>query len=42
MSGLGKLAAYGPTMAMIGSVGLPFPPLAFAVAVTTELVEDCY
>jgi putative oxidoreductase len=37
MSGLGKLAAYGPTTAMISEVGLPFPPLAFAVAVAVEL-----
>ena len=37
MSGLGKLAAYGPTTAMIAAVGLPVPPLAFAVAVAVEL-----
>ena len=37
MSGLGKLAAYGPTSEMIGAVGLPAPPLAFAVAVVIEL-----
>jgi putative oxidoreductase len=37
MSGLGKLAAYGPTTEMIGAVGLPVPPLAFAVAVALEL-----
>src|SRR6516162_1538138 len=37
MSGLGKLAAYGPTTAMIGAVGLPVPPLAFLVAVVLEL-----
>jgi putative oxidoreductase len=37
MSGLGKLAAYGPTTQMIGAVGLPFPVLAFAVAVAVEL-----
>jgi putative oxidoreductase len=37
MSGLGKLAAYGPTTAFIASVGLPVPPLAFAVAVAVEL-----
>ena len=30
MSGLGKLAAYGPTTAMIAAVGLPVPPLAYA------------
>src|SRR5579863_8674890 len=37
MSGLSKLAAYGATTAMIGAVGLPVPPLAFAVAVAIEL-----
>ena len=37
MSGLSKLAAYGATPANIGAVGLPFPPLAFAVAVAVEL-----
>jgi putative oxidoreductase len=37
MSGLGKLAAYGPTTQMIAAVGLPFPPLAFVVAVAVEL-----
>jgi putative oxidoreductase len=37
MSGLSKLAAYGPTTAMIAAAGLPFPPLAFAVAVAVEL-----
>jgi putative oxidoreductase len=37
MSGLGKLAAYGPTTAMIAAAGLPAPPLAFAVAVAVEL-----
>jgi putative oxidoreductase len=37
MSGLGKLGAYGLTTQMIGAVGLPFPPLAFAVAVAVEL-----
>jgi putative oxidoreductase len=37
MSGLSKLAAYGPTTAMISAVGLPIPPLAFAVAVAVEL-----
>jgi putative oxidoreductase len=37
MSGFGKLAAYGKTTAMIAAVGLPFPPLAYAVAVTIEL-----
>ena len=37
MSGLGKLAAYGTTTAMIAAAGLPVPPLAFAVAVLVEL-----
>jgi putative oxidoreductase len=37
MSGLSKLAAYGPTTEMIAAVGLPLPPLAFAVAVAVEL-----
>jgi putative oxidoreductase len=37
MSGLGKLAAYGKTAAMIAAVGLPVPPLAYAVAVLVEL-----
>jgi putative oxidoreductase len=37
MSGLSKLAAYGPTSTKIVAVGLPFPPLAFAVAVAVEL-----
>ena len=37
MSGLGKLAAYGQTTAMIAAAGLPFPPLAYAVAVALEL-----
>lgn len=37
MSGLGKLGSYGATTGMIGAAGLPFPPLAFAVAVAVEL-----
>jgi putative oxidoreductase len=37
MSGLSKLAAYGPTTALIVAAGLPVPPLAFAVAVAVEL-----
>jgi len=37
MSGLSKLAAYGQTTAMIAAVGLPVPPLAYAVAVAIEL-----
>jgi putative oxidoreductase len=37
MGGLSKLGAYSATTGMIGAVGLPFPPLAFAVAVAIEL-----
>ena len=37
MSGLSKLGAYSVTTGMISAVGLPFAPLAFAVAVATEL-----
>lgn len=37
MSGLSKLGAYSATTGMIGAVGLPFPPLAFTVAVAIEL-----
>src|SRR5712671_2413683 len=37
MSGLSKLAVYGPTTGAISAAGLPFPPLAFAVAVAVEL-----
>ena len=37
MSGLCKLAAHGQTTAMIAAVGLPIPPLAYAVAVAVEL-----
>jgi putative oxidoreductase len=37
MSGLSKLGAYGATTGMISAVGLPFPSLAFAVAVAVEL-----
>jgi putative oxidoreductase len=37
MSGLSKLGAYGATTQMIGAVGLPFPVLAFIVAVAVEL-----
>jgi putative oxidoreductase len=36
-SGLSKLVTYGPTTEMIAAVGLPLPPLAFAVAVAVEL-----
>jgi putative oxidoreductase len=37
MSGLGKAAAYGATTAMIAAAGLPFPPLAYTVAVAVEV-----
>ncbi len=37
MSGLSKLAAYGPITEKIAAVRLPLPPLAFAVAVAVEL-----
>jgi putative oxidoreductase len=37
MSGFGKLVTYGATVGMITAVGLPLPPLAFAVAVAVEL-----
>jgi putative oxidoreductase len=37
MSGLGKLAAIGPTMAAIRAVGLPLPPVALAVSVIVEV-----
>jgi putative oxidoreductase len=36
MSGLGKLAAYGATTAMIAAAGLPAPPAAWLVAVAVE------
>jgi putative oxidoreductase len=36
LSGLGKLAAYGATTAMIAAVGLPVPPVAWLVAVAVE------
>lgn len=37
MSGIGKLAAYGKTTAAIAAVGLPLPPLAYAIAIAVEL-----
>jgi putative oxidoreductase len=37
MSGLGKLAAFGQTTAMIAAAGLPVPLLAYVVAVAVEL-----
>jgi putative oxidoreductase len=37
MSGLGKIATYGPTTAYIASVGLPLPPLGWAIAVIFEV-----
>jgi len=37
MSGLGKLAATGPTTEMIRAAGLPLPAVALALAVIVEL-----
>jgi putative oxidoreductase len=37
MSGLGKLAAIGPTTEMIRAAGLPLPSLGLALAVVVEL-----
>ncbi|KXU82409.1 LysR family transcriptional regulator [Paraburkholderia monticola] len=37
MSGVSKLAAYSATVGYIAAVGLPVPPLAFVLAVLTEL-----
>ena len=37
MSGLSKLGAYSATTGMISAAGLPFVPLAFAVAIVAEL-----
>lgn len=37
MSGLSKLGAYSATTGMISAAGLPFPTLAFVVAVAAEL-----
>jgi putative oxidoreductase len=37
LSGMSKLGAYSATIGMISAAGLPFPPLAFTVAVATEL-----
>jgi putative oxidoreductase len=37
MSGFSKLGAYAATTGYIAAVGLPVPPLAFAVAVAVEL-----
>ena len=37
MSGLGKLAAIGPTTEIIRAAGLPLPPLVLALAVVVEL-----
>jgi putative oxidoreductase len=36
ITGLGKLAAYGATTAMIAAAGLPVPPAAWLVAVAVE------
>jgi putative oxidoreductase len=40
VSGLGKLAAFGPTTAYISGVGLPLAPLGWAIAVASG-VEPC-
>jgi putative oxidoreductase len=37
MSGLGKLAAIGPTTEMIRAAGLPLPPFALALSLAVEL-----
>jgi putative oxidoreductase len=37
LSGVGKLATYGAVTAGIAKAGLPFPPLAFVVAVIVEV-----
>ena len=37
ISGLGKLAAIGPTTELIRAAGLPLPPASLAVAVIIEL-----
>jgi putative oxidoreductase len=37
LSGLGKLASYAGTTAAIASVGLPFAPLGFLVAIAVEI-----
>ncbi len=37
VSGLGKLAAFGPTTAYISSAGLPLAPLGWAIAVAFEV-----
>ena len=36
-SGLGKLAAIGPTTEMIRTAGLPLPPLALALTIALEV-----
>ena len=37
LSGLGKLAAIGPTTEMIRTAGLPLPPLALALTIALEV-----
>jgi putative oxidoreductase len=37
LSGIGKLAAPGGTQGYIAAAGLPFPPLAYLIAVIVEL-----
>ncbi len=36
-TGFGKLGAYAATTGYIAAMGLPFPPLAYAIAVAVEL-----
>lgn len=38
ISGIGKLTAFTATVGYIGSVGLPFPELAYGGAVAVELI----
>lgn len=37
MSGLGKLGAYAATVGYITAMGLPVPPLAYAISIIVEL-----
>ena len=37
--GVGKATTYEATVAMIGGVGLPLPPLAFLGAITLEIAD---
>jgi putative oxidoreductase len=42
VSGLGKLAAIGPTTEMIRTVGLPLPPLALALTIALEVAGGLF